>query len=73
MKSFKSFTKRMPKNSKAEDVYDDHVDELMHHLNRARELVSKESLLHKAGSRIGVDTSHFHDIHGHLLNILKKV
>lgn len=63
---------RWPHGKTAEDVYDEHHDEVMHHINRLKALTHKDSLIHRAGAAMGEDTSKFHQIHGHVLNILKN-
>ncbi len=76
VKKFSDFikpkTKKWPHTKDPHDVYDDHVDQIMHHLNQIKELTSKESLLHKAGDKIGQDTYKYHAIHGHVKHIIKK-
>lgn len=74
MMSFLDFKKknRWPRNKSAEDVYDSNVDQVMHHLNQIRLLTHKDAIVHRAGDKLGVDTSHLHDIHGHVTHLLKK-
>ena len=57
----------------AETVYDSHVDEILHHINRIKELTHKSSDLHSAAEKIGENTDKFHQLHGAILNAHKKL
>lgn len=68
----KQKAKRWPYAQHPADVYDNHVDEIMHHLKKIHELTSKESLIHRAASKMGHDSNKYHAMHGHIKHIIKK-
>lgn len=73
MKKFNEIFSSRSHKKTAETVYDNHVDEIMHHLKRLHELTHKSSQLHVAGQKIGQDTSKFHQLHGAILNASKNL
>lgn len=71
MRFFKKKT-RWPRGKSAQDVHDEHRDQIMHHLNELHKLTHKDSLIHRATAKLGESSQRYHDMHGHVIHLLKK-
>ena len=56
---------RYPKGADAGDVYDDHADKIMHHLNELHKLTHGDSNIHKALTKLGQSdhSKYINDLH----------
>ncbi len=65
-------SKRWPHNAEPTDVYDDHVDQIMHHLHQIHKLTHHTSLIHKALGKMEVDSKPVHELHSDIGHLIKK-
>lgn len=74
IESFGGFLKkkRMPSGKLPEEVYDEHVDQIMHHMHEIHKLTHPTSLIHKALQRLGDNSSHVDELHDHIGKLLVK-
>ena len=62
----------LPRGKPLSDVYDDNVDQIMHHMHEIHKLSHPDSHLHKAVAKMGHDTKSVSSLHDDITAMIEK-